>query len=156
MRYLRFHKKFVLSTVGLAIIFGCEQKSAQVQPNPPSATPSKTTLDDVNRDAATSLNTTAEYSQQQKDKLVADMKEKIDTMKENIEILRLKGKDLSSDAKVKWDLQMAALDEKLKIANQRLAEVGESTSKAWTDVKEGANSAWAELSKAFREASNEF
>jgi hypothetical protein len=51
---------------------------------------------------------------------------------------------------------MAALDEKLKLANERLAEAGKTTSKAWTDVKAGVNSAWEELSKALQEASNEF
>jgi hypothetical protein len=156
MRYLRFHKQLALSTVGLAFIFGCEQKASKVQPSPPSATPSKVTLDDVNRDAAASLKTTAEYSQQEKDKVVADMKAKIEVMNESIESLRLKGKDLASDAKAKWDLKMATLDEKVKIANERLAEVGESTSKAWTDVKAGADSAWEELSKALQEASKEF
>lgn len=156
MRYLRFHKQLALSTVGLALIFGCEQKASKVQPSPPSAMPSKVTLDDVNRDAAASLNTTAEYSQQEKEKLVADMKAKISDMEANIESLRLKGKDLASDAKANWDLKMAALDEKLKIAKERLAEVGDSTSKAWTDVKAGVSSAWEELSKAMRDASNEF
>ncbi len=156
MQYLSFYKQLVLGTIGLAFIFGCEQKASKVQPSPPSVIPSKVTLDDVNRDAAASLTTTAEYSQQEKDKLVADMKAKIAVMNENIAILRLKGKDLANDTKANWDLKMATLDQKLKIANERLAEVGESTSKAWTDVQAGVNSAWEELSKALQEASSEF
>lgn len=156
MQYLRSHKQLALSTFGLVFICGCEQEAARIQPSPPSATPSKVTLDDVSRDAIASLNTTAEYSKQEKDKLVADMKAKIANMDANIEILRLKGKGLASDAKARWELKMANLDDKLKIAKARLEEVGESTSAAWTDVKAGAKSAWDELSQALQEASNEF
>ena len=84
------------------------------------------------------------------------MKEKLAVMDANIERLRLKGKNLASDAKAKWDVKMAKLDENRKSANDKLAEFGASTSKAWSDVEAGAKSAWAELSKAFQEASNEF
>jgi hypothetical protein len=156
MRYLIFPKLLALSSLGLAFLLGCDEKASRVPPSPPTAVPSKVTLDDVNRDAATSLKKIAEYSQQEKEKLVADMKAKIIDMEASIEILRLKGKDLASDAKDDWDLKMAALDEKLKVARERLAEVGDSTSKAWTDVKAGLSSAWEEFSKALQEASKEF
>jgi hypothetical protein len=77
-------------------------------------------------------------------------------MDAKIEQLRLKGQDLASDAKTTWDLKMTTLEEKRKLANERLSEIGESTSKAWRDVEIGVKSAWEELSKAFQEASNEF
>ena len=156
MRFHMFKKRFVLSTVGLVFSIGCEQKMPQAQPSSTSAMPPNITIDDVKRDAASSMNTTAAYSQQEKDKIVADMKEKLAVMDANIERLRLKGKNLASDAKAKWDVKMANLDENRKSANDKLAEFGASTSKAWSDVEAGAKSAWAELSKAFQEASNEF
>jgi predicted phage tail protein len=102
------------------------------------------------------MKSTAAYSQQEKDKLVADMKAKLAVIDANIEQIRVKGKDLASDAKAKWDLKMAAIDEKRKLASERIAEVEESTSKAWDGVAEGATSAWEELSKALQDASNEF
>jgi hypothetical protein len=156
MRSQMFKKQVALSTLGLALILGCEQKARQSQPNPGSAMPANVTIDDVQQDAAASMNTTAAYSQQEKDKLVADMKAQLAIMDANIEKLRLKGEDLASDAKTNWELKMAALDQKRQLANQKLAEIGESTSKAWSDVEAGAKSAWEELSKAFEEASNEF
>jgi hypothetical protein len=151
------HKnKIALSALGLAIILGCEQKPPQPLPKSTTTMPSKVTIDDVNRDATAAMNTTAAYSQQEKDKLLADMKEKITAMDAKIEKLRLKGKDLASDAKANWDLKMTALDEKRKLASESLSEIGDSTSKAWRDVEIGVKSAWEELSKAFQEASNEF
>jgi hypothetical protein len=77
-------------------------------------------------------------------------------MDENIETLRLKGKDLAIDARANWDKSMVALDEKRRLAKERLDEIGESSSKAWSDLEKGAKAAWEDLSKAFQEASSEF
>ena len=156
MRSYLPQKQLVLSILGLAFILGCERKAPQAQTSNIPAKPSNVTIDDVKRDAATSMNSAAAYSQQEKDKLVADMKAKLAVMDANIEQMRVKGKDLASDAKAKWDSNMAAIDEKRKLANERLAEVEESTSKGWSDVTAGAKSAWEELSKALQDASNEF
>lgn len=156
MRYHMFQNQVALGTLGLAFILGCEQKAPQAQPSSTSAMPSKVTIDDVKRDAAESLNTTAAYSQQERDRLLADMKAQMALMDANIEKLRLQGKDLASDAKTNWELRMAALEEKRKLAKERLVEFGESSSKALKDVEAGAKSAWEELSKAFQETSKEF
>ncbi|MCY3004655.1 MAG: hypothetical protein NTV29_01610 [Planctomycetota bacterium] len=156
MRYEMNKKKIAFGTLGLFLILGCEQKPPQPLPKPITTMPSKVTIDDVKRDATASMNTTAAYSQQEKDKLLAEMKDKIAIIDANIVKLRLKGTDLASDAKANWDLKMAALDEKRKSANEKLSEMGGATSRAWPDVEAGARSAWEELSKAVQEASNEF
>lgn len=156
MRFYLTQQRLLLSTLGLAFILGCERKEPQAQTSNIPAKPSNVTLDDVKRDAATSMKSTAAYSQQEKDKLVADMKAKLAVIDANIEQMRLKGRDLASDAKAKWDSNMAAIDEKRKLANERLAEVEESTSKAWDDFTAAATSAWEELSKALQDASKGF
>jgi hypothetical protein len=156
MRSYLTQKRLLLSTFGLAFILGCERKAPQAQTSNIPAKPSNVTLDDVKRDAATSMKSTAAYSQQEKDKLVADMKANLAVIDANIEQMRVKGKDLASDAKAKWDLKMAAIDEKRKLASERIAEVEESTSKAWDGVAAAATSAWEELSKALQDASKEF
>jgi hypothetical protein len=88
--------------------------------------------------------------------MIEDMKAKMATMDENIETLRLKGKDLAIDARANWDKSMVALDEKRRFAKERLDEIGESSSRAWSDLEKGAKAAWEDLSKAFQEASSEF
>jgi hypothetical protein len=62
--------------------------------------PQKVTFDDVKRDTARSIATTATYSQKERDSMVEDMKAKMATMDDNIAKLRLKGKDLGIDARV--------------------------------------------------------
>jgi hypothetical protein len=88
--------------------------------------------------------------------MIEDMKAKMATMDENIETLRLKGKDLAIDARANWDKSMVALDEKRRLAQERLDEIGESSSRAWSNLEKGAKAAWEDLSKAFQEASSEF
>ena len=51
---------------------------------------------------------------------------------------------------------MADLETKREAAHAKLAEVGHSSAEAWKDVRDGAQSAWDELDKAYRDASKEF
>ena len=51
---------------------------------------------------------------------------------------------------------MAELEVKREAALAKLAEVGRSSTEAWKDVREGAQSAWNELDKALHEAAKEF
>lgn len=156
MRYEMFKKRLALASIGLAIMAGCDPKKAQDPPTPTTPATPKVSMDEVKRDVAKSINTTAAYTQQERDKMIADMKAKMKVMDENIESLRLKGKVLASDARANWELKMAVLEERRKLTDEKLSEFGASTSKAWGDMEAGVKSAWEELSKAFQEASNEF
>jgi archaellum component FlaC len=113
-------------------------------------------MDDVKRDATKSLTTTATYSQQEKDKLLAAMQTQLEAMEANIEKLRLKGAELASDAKTSWELKMVTLEQKRETAKEKIAEISKSTSQAWSDIEKCAKTAWEDLSKAFLEASKEF
>lgn len=133
---------------------GCDQKPTNSRPGPEK--PSTVTMDDVRRDTAAALESTAAYSQQNKDKLMKDLKDQLAIMNANIETLRLKGQGLASDAKANWDQKMSELEVKRKSANAKLTEIENSTAEAWSDVEKGAQSAWKELKQAFQDASNEF
>jgi hypothetical protein len=154
MHYHLFKRPITLGILGLTCFLGCEPQLPQ--PNSGSEKPPKVTLDDVKQNAAKSLTTTATYSQQEKEKLLAAMQTQFEAMDASIAKLRLQGAELASDAKTRWDLKMAALEEKRETAKEKIAEISKSTSKAWIDVEKGAKTAWEELSKAFLEASKEF
>ena len=51
---------------------------------------------------------------------------------------------------------MVELEIKRDAARAKLAEVSQSSAEAWKDVQKGAQSAWDELDKAFRDASEKF
>ena len=70
--------------------------------------------------------------------------------------LREKGQDLKDEAKANWAPKMAELETKRDAARVKLTEVGHASAEAWKDAQQGAQVAWNELDKAFRDASREF
>jgi TolA-binding protein len=128
---------------------GCEQKSVD-------RAPGKVTPEDVRRDASQAAKTAAEYSQQTKEDFQKKLEAQLNELDAKIAKLREKDSDLKDEAKVNWDRKMAELETKREAARAKLAEVGHSSAEAWKDVQKGAQSAWDDLDKAFRDASREF
>ena len=134
----------------LAMLFaalGCERADR---------TRGKVTPEDVRRDAGQAVKTAAEYSQQTKEDFQKKLEAQLNDLDAKIAKLRENGRDLKDEAKVKWDGKMTELEMKREEARAKLNEVGHSSAEAWKDVRQGAQSAWDELDKAFREASGEF
>jgi hypothetical protein len=154
MKYRSCNKLVALNVLGLTLVLGCDQKLSET--NPSKEMPKMVTANDVKKDAAAAVSTAAAFSKQENDRILAEMKAKMEIMDANISDLRLKGKGLAADAKTNWDAKMVTLDEKRRLANAQLEEIGKSSSRAWVDVEKGAKSAWQELSQAFQDALTEF
>lgn len=137
----------MLMLVALCVILGCEQKSAE---------PGKVTSEEVRRDAGQAVDTGVEYARQTKEEFHKKLEIQLNELDAKIAKLREKGGDLKDEAKNNWDKKMADLETKREAARAKLDEVGASSADAWGDVKKGAQSAWDELDKAFRDASQEF
>jgi len=127
---------------GFVAVMGCEQK-------PADQTSGKVTSEDVRRDAGQAAKTAADYSQQAKEEFQEKLEDRLNKLDAEIAKLREKGRDLKDEAK-------ADLEVKRDAARAKLAEVGRSSAEAWKDVQKGAQSAWDELDKAFRDAAGKF
>lgn len=145
---------FFLIVTGALFFGGCDSNSSSPSTN--SEQPKKVTMDDVKRDAAKSLETTAKFTEQNKENLMKDLKEQLAVMDSKITDLRSKGAQLANDARAKWELKMAELETRRQTASAKLVEVENSTAQAWDEVEKGAKAAWEELKKAFQNAANEF
>jgi hypothetical protein len=139
----------ILMLFGLAAAIGCDRKPADL-------TSEKVTSEDVRRDAGRAAETAAEFSQQTKEEFQAKQEARLKDLEAEMAKLREKGRDLKDDAKVQWDKTMADLETKRESARTKLVEVGQSSGEAWKDVRLGAQAAWDELEKAFRDASSKF
>jgi len=140
---------FILSTAVIAFASGCDQ---------PASAPlsDDVTSDDVRRDAGKAVDTAAEFAKQTKDEYQSKLDSRLAELDEEIVMLRERGSQLKDDAKVRWDEKLAELEIKREAARAKLAEVKASSTEAWKDLQKGAQSAWDELDKAFRDASSEF
>jgi TolA-binding protein len=134
---------------GLAAVVGCGQQSAD-------PTPKKVTSDDVRRDAGNAAETAAEYSRQTKEEFQKKLDARLKELDAKIASLRENGNDQKDEAKVKWDQKMKELETARDAARAKLAEVRDSSADAWKDVRKGAQSAYDDLDKAFRDASQKF
>jgi TolA-binding protein len=139
----------MLILAGLFAALGCEQE-------PADRTPGKVTSQDVRRDAGQAVNTAAEYSQQDKEVFQKKLESQLNELDAKIAKLHEKGRDLKDQAKANWDQKMAELETKRGAARAKLAEIGHSSKEAWKDVQKGAQLAYDDLDKAFRDASREF
>lgn len=142
-------KIILVMFTGLIFASGCEQNSAV-------PTSREVTPENVRRDAGQASQTAAEYSQQSKEEFQKALDSRLKELDAQIAKLREKGRDLKDQAKTDWDQKMADLESKRETARVKLAEIGHSSAEAWNDVRQGAQSAWDELDKAFRDASREF
>jgi TolA-binding protein len=140
---------WTLMLAGLVAVVGCERK-------PADRTTGKVTSEDVRRDAGQAVNTAVEFSQQAKEEFQRKLDARLKNMDAEIAKLHEKGRDLKGEAKTKWDQKLADLEMKRDAARAKLGEIGQSSGEAWKDVQKGAQSAWDEMDKAFRDASQEF
>jgi TolA-binding protein len=139
----------MLMLAGLFAALGCEQKPADRMPG-------KVTSEDVRRDAGQAVTTAAEYSQQAKENFQKKLEAQLNDLDAKIARLREKGRDLKDQGKATWDQKMAELETKRGAARAKLAEVGHSSKEAWKGIQKGAQSAYDDLEKAFRDALREF
>ena len=140
---------YVMMLVGFVAATGCEQRSIDPAPK-------KVTSDDVRRDAGQAAETAVEYSRQTKDEFQKKLDARLKDLDAEVVTLHEKGHALKDEAKAKWDQKMKELETKRDVARAKLAEVRASSAEAWKDVRKGAQSAWDDLDKAFRDASREF
>jgi hypothetical protein len=134
---------------GFVAVMGCEKKADD-------STPQKVASEDVRRDAGQAAGSAADYSRQTKDEFQKKLDTRLKELDAEIAKLREKGRDLKDEAKANWERKMADLEPKREAARAKLAEVAHSSAEAWKDVQKGAQAAWDELDKAFRDASKEF
>ena len=116
----------------------------------------KVTSEDVRRDAGQAVKTAVDYSQQAKEDFQKNLDARLNELDAKIVKLREKGHNLKDKAKANWDQKMAELETKREAARAKLTEVGHASAEAWKDVQKGAQSAYDDLDKAFRDAAKEF
>jgi LPS O-antigen subunit length determinant protein (WzzB/FepE family) len=137
----------IVTLAGVVAVIGCER-----QPADPAS--QKVTSEDVRRDASQAVTTAAEFSQQAKEDFQKSLDARLQALDAEIARLGEKGRDLKD--KVDWDRKLAELETKREAARVKLDELGRSSADAWKDVQKGAQAAWDELDKTFREATSEF
>jgi phytoene dehydrogenase-like protein len=141
---------WIVTLAGLLASSGCGPKPVEQQ------TSGDVTTDDVRRDAGQAVDTAVEYSKQSKEEFQQRLDARLKELDAETAKLRERGRDLKDQAKADWERKMAELETKRESTRAKLAELSKSSGEAWRDVQRGAQSAWDELEKSFRDAASEF
>jgi len=80
----------------------------------------------------------------------------LDEFGAEIERLKARADKAEDDAEPWHQKQIEALQEKHKLAKEKLNELKESSDDAWEDLKEGITSAWDSVSGALKSAAKRF
>lgn len=138
----------------LAICFGmtgCTEETADSS----SARSTPVTSADVKRDVAKAADTVKDYAEQGRQIYQDKIERKVENLDEEIAALKSKGKELTADARQEFSEKMETLKEKRQAADEKLAEIKNSSGDAWMQLQSGFESAFEELRKAFNKASAE-
>jgi len=121
-----------------------------------AASPDEVKKEDVQREAAQTVETAKAYAEQQKQEYSKQIQAKLDDISKQIDELKLKAKDAKGDALTRMEEAMGTLKAKQDAAKKQLQDLGSSTSAAWGDVKSGLDRAVGELQKAYDDAAKHF
>jgi hypothetical protein len=87
-----------------------------------------------------------------KSKLEAEIKE----WDAKLDQLSAKAQEATADARIAYENELESLKSKRAVAQEALEEWGKHSRNAWEDVKNGAQSAWHEMSKAVERVTSRF
>jgi hypothetical protein len=118
--------------------------------------PSEVSTEDVRRDTEKAVDTAKDAAVQAKKDFELRLKAGLAEMEVEIAKLHEKVHALKDEAGTRWNEKMADLQAKQKVARDKLDELGTSTGEAWGHLEKGAQAAWDDVRKAFREAAKEF
>ena len=138
--------------LGAAVLVSCNG----CMEAPVEHTVRKVTTEDVRHDAEKAVDTSAHAAAQAKEEFEMRLKASLAEMEKEIERLHEKGHALKDAAKARWKEKMADLEAKQKAARDKLDEVRKSTGEAWGHMEKGAQAAWDDVRKAFKDAAKEF
>lgn len=120
-------------------------------PTPDAQTPTKppVSADEVKQQVGEAAEAIGQFVAQSKDEALKKADEQWVKLKADYEAWKVKAADASEEAR-------AAMQKKMDAAGDEMAKLKESTGEAWKDTVQGVKNAFSEMSKALKEAKDEF
>lgn len=114
--------------------------------------PTKTSAEDVRREAKEAFETAANYTQEQKQKYRKEIQTQLDEFDNQLDELRPLAESARESAKISLNKQIEMLKQKREVAEQRLEKLTSSKDERWVKVKGGLDNAMADLQKSYEDA----
>ena len=114
------------------------------------------TTDKLVRDTKDTVEATKQYTLQQKEAFQKTIQVELNEMQVKIADLQKKTSAASAEARGEMKKAVQDLEKKKDVARKKLEEVNESTSSAWSTLKDGMTTAVTDLKKSYHEAVSKF
>ena len=98
--------------------------------------------------------TAAEKGRQQRDEYVKKVNDQIDQLDKKIGQLKVQAEKLGREQKKELDKNIADLEEKRRIAAQKLDKLKSASAGAWEDIKKGTQAALDDLQRTYERVAN--
>jgi len=112
--------------------------------------------EDVKKETKEAVDTTKEYTVQQKEEFQKKMRAELDRMQKQIDHLKAKANRAKKEAQAELNHAVEELQEQKDAAGKKLKELESATGKAWGDLKSGLNATMEELEKSYKRARARF
>ncbi|MHB8534176.1 MAG: sll1863 family stress response protein [Sulfuricaulis sp.] len=114
------------------------------------------TAKEVGHDVGQAAKTTVTYAEQEQDKYASKAQSEIDKLRAEIDQLGDKARTARNDVKAKLDRDIAALDRKRDVAENKLSDLKSADASAWKHLQAGVDSALNDLKQSFARARKDF
>ncbi|MFZ1501712.1 MAG: hypothetical protein WAS50_01055 [Nitrospira sp.] len=132
----------------LCLLVGC--LTVSVWAAPPDQPPSST-ADKVIRDTKEAVESTKQYTREQKDSFLQAVQAELGDLQIKMTELQKKTSVASAEARTELQKAIQDLEHRKNEARKRFDELNASTSSAWSKMKDGLNESLEDLKKSYRE-----
>ena len=114
------------------------------------------TTEDVKEELDEAADTTAVYLDQERKKILADYKSKIENAQQQIDELRQRLESTSKKISVELEARVDSLQKQQAEALKDLDQLEKSSDEAWEEIREGLDEALDEIETGIKHAKDEF
>ncbi|MCM2282256.1 MAG: hypothetical protein NDI61_10465 [Bdellovibrionaceae bacterium] len=114
------------------------------------------TRESVQKEAAEAGDAAVAYARESKEEFTRQMRANLTSVEEDIADLKSRASVAATDARVKLNKEIEALEDKRDTMKKRLDRFNSSSDRAWTRMRSGLEKAWSEVKVAYKKASREF
>ncbi len=145
------HLVFVLIIMALTAVFaaGCGEKDQ-------AAVRDKVSSEQVKQEAKESMEAAKTYTLEHKDQYLADAEAQLKQYREKIDELRKQAQLAGQDTRASLEEKIQALEKQQESAQERLAEIKNSSGDAWADLKAGTDSVMGDINEAYEKIVAEY
>ena len=162
------HRTIILSLAPL-LFLGCVEQPPEsppitaqpadrspIPPAPAPATERDATFDKVVEESREAAAALREWSAESRDDYVAKAKAQLAEVDRRLEVLNQRAAELSEQSRAEVEREIAELKERRSSFRAKLDDVATASEDAWQEVAKGASDAWSDLRAGFQRAAEKF